>query len=169
MLYHLLLLERCLAIRNILSDCFLLLKVNFLGFYGYKGRRGGFGTAAVYLFYEPTAVAADLTGIVHLFFGWWWVGGSLKNLIASLTPVYSAQRTSTPFIFLLSLSPFWLAGPYVHLSLFCSPPALPRKLRYSWWTQSSCVCCERALYNWSSTPCRPADLDSIYRGRRAAI
>jgi hypothetical protein len=123
----------------------------------------------VYLFFEPTAVAADLTGIVHLFFGWWWVGGSLKNLIASLTPVYSAQRTSTPFIFLLSLSPFWLAGPYVHLSLFCSPPALPRKLRYSWWTQSSCVCCERALYNWSSTPCRPADLDSIYRGRRAAI
>lgn len=45
-------------------------------------------------------------------------GGSLKNLIASLTPVYSARRTSAPFIFLLSLSPFWPAGPYVHLSLF---------------------------------------------------
>lgn len=35
---------------------------------------GGFQTAAVYLFYEPTAVAADLTGIVHLFFSFFLSG-----------------------------------------------------------------------------------------------
>ena len=51
---------------NILSD---VLKVNFLFLWRVrkKGGKAGVRTAAVYLFYEPTAVAADLTGIVHLF------------------------------------------------------------------------------------------------------
>jgi hypothetical protein len=125
-------------------------------FHGELGRRGGgagVGTAAVYLFYEPTAVAADLTGIVHLFSV---VGGRessnpVKNLIASLTPGPLLFSLNSPASFFLLHLPFWgYMGP-LYLSLFmgfislslslCSCPSPANCVIVD--EPSRVVCCER--------------------------